>query len=351
MKLIYHSQTLRRVHISHSCYKDFDYIYTRELTKQIKPIFSYEFENCFYLRDTIFTIFPPQIRFELCFHPSEVISLITSIKRLLLLFRPEVNPCDTQYLVATDNWFSGYFHWLLDALPRIVSFLELVDDECTLILPTIHKRYSYIDESLQMLGIKYITAPPARALFIKKLSYIEPLAPSGNYNPQSLILLKNRFHKSFNSYPASSSFAAGRNSDCKVIWISRSKSSRRHLINEADAIDAINTVCSLEIIYPEDLSFNEQKILYSSVSLAISIHGAALSNMLFMPSGSSVLEIRPYEDDSNNCFYSLASTLQINYGFVFAKKISDSLSLQLSDLKIDDFLALKLEVIRLLSIR
>ena len=83
--------------------------------------------------------------------------------------------------------------------------------------------------------------------------------------------------------------------------------------------------------------------------IIIGIHGAGLSNMIFMPFGSSVLEIRPYDDVANNCFYSLAATLNLNYGFAFARKVSQLKSLQTTDLKITDFTPLVLETKRLLA--
>ena len=45
----------------------------------------------------------------------------------------------------------------------------------------------------------------------------------------------------------------------------------------------------------------------------ISNHGAGLTNMLFMKAGGNVLELRHRGDKHNNCYFSLASTLRLNY--------------------------------------
>jgi capsular polysaccharide biosynthesis protein len=43
------------------------------------------------------------------------------------------------------------------------------------------------------------------------------------------------------------------------------------------------------------------------------VHGAGLTNMMFMSKGSKILEIRGKGDSSNNCFFSLASDLEMKY--------------------------------------
>ena len=76
----------------------------------------------------------------------------------------------------------------------------------------------------------------------------------------------------------------------QMFWISRSKSSRRHLVNETDALRQVSDICTLRVVYPEDLDINAQIELFSNAKLIIGIHGPGLSNMIFMPVGSSVLE-------------------------------------------------------------
>ena len=49
----------------------------------------------------------------------------------------------------------------------------------------------------------------------------------------------------------------------------------------------------IEIVYLEDLSFEQQLKLMSKASLLISVHGAALTNVIFMPKMSALIEITP----------------------------------------------------------
>lgn len=58
------------------------------------------------------------------------------------------------------------------------------------------------------------------------------------------------------------------------------------------------------------------RALFNRARLYVAGHGAALSNMVFMPQGSSVVEIRP-DAYLNPCFHSLAEASFIDYYLVF----------------------------------
>jgi capsular polysaccharide biosynthesis protein len=68
-----------------------------------------------------------------------------------------------------------------------------------------------------------------------------------------------------------------------------------------------------QIVHFEELSFMEQATLCSRAHFLIGNHGAGLTNMLFMASGGSVLEFRKKADAKNNCYFSLASALGLDY--------------------------------------
>ena len=51
----------------------------------------------------------------------------------------------------------------------------------------------------------------------------------------------------------------------------------------------------------------------------IGLHGAGLTNMLFMSEKTNVLELRNEEDSHNNCYFSLASDLNLDYYYQLNK--------------------------------
>ena len=54
-----------------------------------------------------------------------------------------------------------------------------------------------------------------------------------------------------------------------------------------------------------------------------SIHGAGLTNMLFMKGGGNILELRRENDNESHCFYALSSDLGHDYYYLNNKGTSD----------------------------
>ncbi len=66
----------------------------------------------------------------------------------------------------------------------------------------------------------------------------------------------------------------------------------------------------------EDYSLQQQVDLLSETKALIGLHGAGLTNMLFMPTGAQLLELRNQGDRSNNCFFSMAADLHHRYYYL-----------------------------------
>ena len=75
-------------------------------------------------------------------------------------------------------------------------------------------------------------------------------------------------------------------------------------------------------------SLNESQQLFKRARAFISPHGALLTNLLFMPPGSAVLEIRPRLFD-NNVYHYLAFIAELPYFMVYAEGAKNT------DLKVD----------------
>jgi len=60
----------------------------------------------------------------------------------------------------TDDWSYGYFHWIADALPRLLVIKELLG-ELTLLLPRRYEGLEFVQSSLRLFGarrIEYVRA-------------------------------------------------------------------------------------------------------------------------------------------------------------------------------------------------
>ena len=96
------------------------------------------------------------------------------------------------------------------------------------------------------------------------------------------------------------------------VYISRQRAAKRTIVNEPEVIDVLLEF-GFQIVCAEDLSLAEQIKMFSAAQHLVSNHGAGLTNMLFMSPGANMLELRHRTDGINNCYFTLASALQLNY--------------------------------------
>lgn len=206
-----------------------------------------------------------------------------------------------------DTRSTGYFHWILDTLPRLYLVKDYLQ-QYPVILPYYYKDYSYIVNSLKLFDADIQYIEKNECLFLENLLIPEHVAPSGNYNPSLLFELKKFILNKIDNHHIS---GQGK------IYVSRAKANRfrRKVINEPDIFPVLKEH-NYRITYFEDLNWFDQIKLMANSNQLISIHGAGLANMLFMPANSKILEIRRKGDSHQNCFFSLASALGYDYYYL-----------------------------------
>jgi capsular polysaccharide biosynthesis protein len=212
---------------------------------------------------------------------------------------------DVPALWITDNWSSDYFHWLLDALPRLQVVQQLHEDGTLLLSATCRTR-EFVRASLSLLGVGPVRFVGDReVLRFAHLMLPTLTAPTGNYNPEIVQGLRTRFR---DGRPGPSPpTAVG-----ERVYLSRGKASKRRIANEADVQHELEA-WGFRTVHFEDHPFEHQVRMAMNARYLISNHGAGLANMLFMAAGSSVLEMRKGGDGQNNCFFALASALDLRY--------------------------------------
>ena len=70
-----------------------------------------------------------------------------------------------------------------------------------------------------------------------------------------------------------------------------------------------------------------------TILVLVGLHGAGLTNMLFMPAKSSIIEIRNNGDSHNNCYFSMAS--ELNHAYYYLLGQGESLQTDDVNIKID----------------
>lgn len=199
-------------------------------------------------------------------------------------------------------WSDNYFHWLLDALPRLAVLDEAGFGELPLIVPD--PPAAFHRESLDLLGIGLDRRTPFGGLHLEPDVLVWPSHAGHTGHPAGWACqwLRARL------LPAARAVSGRRR-----LYVSRAAAPRRRLANE-DEIVAVLEPLGFEAVEPHRLPLREQLSLFASAEAVVGPHGAGLANVLF-GRRVSVLELLD-PGYVNPCIYSLARVLGHDYRYV-----------------------------------
>jgi hypothetical protein len=200
----------------------------------------------------------------------------------LIKRRSEQLGSDEQVGVIHSVWTAGYYHWLTESLPRAL-ILKNRYPAAIPILPD--KKYTGYIDTLKALGFKKVAFFPDET----NLRVDNPIITScpsefGTTAPELLVEVSRRIR-----------FHYGLASDADrslIVYVSRRKARGRFVLNETEVLRSISHFAT-QVVCFEDMSFREQVALLSRTKVLIGIHGAGLTNMMFMPPGGTVIELLP----------------------------------------------------------
>jgi capsular polysaccharide biosynthesis protein len=216
-----------------------------------------------------------------------------------------IRSSDPRLLLIHHHWASGYHHWLTECLLK----LEFIDPaRHVVVLPSDYPAFAR--ESLSMYSFAgTLELPSGRALRARTLT-VAGNPRSGHFNPAHLRALKERIVGQ----------AGGPAADGERLYITRRGEELRRVENEDDVITALSGF-GFEAIDPRTLTFSEQVRLFSGCRVLVSVHGAGLTNCMFMPEGSRVLELyralAPANDGMNACYWRLTAAAGLGYYLQF----------------------------------
>jgi len=227
------------------------------------------------------------------------------------------------YCLLTSPWSPAYYyHWLLDALPRL-SVLEQFDSLKSVPLVVPESLTGFQRDSLALAGI-----PPDRlAGFggncwkVDRLFFPQLLSPTGNPAPMAVSWLRNRFQSSMVAEPTVR----------KRLYVSRRDAPKRRVLNEDAVIDFL-LGRGFEIVCPGNLSFSEQIALFSQAGIVVGPHGAGMTNMVFAPADATLIE---FFGDSyiNGCYWALTNLRGQTHAFLTAPTPTMDYEVSLDDLR------------------
>jgi capsular polysaccharide biosynthesis protein len=210
----------------------------------------------------------------------------------------------------TNEWSHGYFHWITETFPVLIAMVNhRLIDGYQVVLPSDYLQHRFIKESLNIIGVTPLFMDVKTSIKSKNLRTISTSLQPGNYNSELILGLRNKLR--INSKTFVRVFCSRRNAD------------KRRVKNEAEIVSLLASFKFVTVMF-ELLSFEEQRSLASSAVWLIGQHGAGLTNMVFMEQESNVLELRKTGDTTNNCYFSLASALNLNYHYLQCDGENDS---------------------------
>ena len=207
---------------------------------------------------------------------------------------------------VADNWSAEYYHWLCDALPRLYLARQH-DPRLTVLLPASHSGRPYIAATIEAFGIKPpLYLAPDRSTRVKTLHLPTHTALTGHVNEPVIRQVADVVTAAYGA-PRGGDHPADRR-----VYLSRGLAPRRRITNEADVLPVLERH-GFETFHFEQMDFKAQVRLMSQTRYLVSNHGAGLANLMFMPRGGAVLELRKAGDTIHNCFYNLAAAMGVTY--------------------------------------
>jgi hypothetical protein len=205
------------------------------------------------------------------------------------------------YLIIHDQWSRNYYHWMTQALPRLLMAFK-TGKAFQLLIPQNHNS-QFHKQTLKMLGVEHWTFfdNDKRYFKIENLMYPSHDIQVGDYH-DDLIRELAEILQSKTESPYG----------LKRIFVQRTSKKSRLILNEQEVLKVFSK-WNFEVVNFEEFNFQQQSDIAKSASVIAGVHGAGLTNMLFMKAGSKVLELTTALEGEQYYYYTLANALQHNY--------------------------------------
>ena len=277
-------------------------LFESSLMVAFERLFPVHLKNVWILQDAVFS--PGEFKFYTSHTHIENLGPLQFAKRAVLCSTKAWRKIPKGTWVI-DEWSANYFHWMTDCLPRIWEGLER-DPQSPIILPESFRSLGYVVQSLELLPVQVEYFKSRENLRIDTLILTARTATFPNFNPPLIQKTREILASKPTQTPS------------KKVYVSRKLAPKRKAHNELE-VELLLRKRGFDIIHAEQLSVKQQLDLMSETKLLVCLHGAALTNMLFLPSDAKVLELRNIGDSVTQCYFNLASALGLDYFYTLNK--------------------------------
>lgn len=273
-----------------------------------------------YSRDFFILSHEKQILFESALSSQRALEENGALDTLLW---PRSTALAGEYCILANRSCRAYYHWLIDVLPKlsIIGQFEHLKS-VSLLLPKDLSPYHWA--SLELAGIprERVTLIDAGYHTVDRVYFPEMLAPWGSISPHAVSWLRTHLLKKAELSPR----GTGRR-----IYVSRRDANQRRVVNEEEIINYVSNL-GFEVVCPGEMSLADQIALFSSVDTVIAPHGAGSTNMVFAPTGATLIEF--FGDNYvNGCYWALTNICSQRHAFIIGPSTWLDYHIPLADLR------------------
>ncbi len=210
---------------------------------------------------------------------------------------------------VTDLFSNTYFHWMCEAVPRLL-IASSFDTGFPVLLPSVLKTIPFVQQILVLFpetNVRWVER--RRPAAISELLWISTMGSGYQFNPPLMKFLRSRLLRA-----AAVHTVEPRN---RRLYVSRARCRYRKILNE-DEILAVLDHFGFETVFLEDFSLKKQMAICENAEILLGCHGAGLTNMLFMRPGAVVVELQR-RNSWPTCYFRLAHALGNQYFYLFCK--------------------------------
>lgn len=233
-------------------------------------------------------------------------------------------------LVIHNPWCPGYFHWITEALVRLFLYEKSRKNQnIPILLPIQFKELGYVLDSIASLSKRDIIFLEKNHIAkIQNLHFVSNPTYTGFYHKDIIEGLKKKILRALPELPGRAQ---------RKIYVTRKDANNRLIVNEEEVV-ALLVQYDFEVVSFEQMTFLEQVSLMQETRLLISIHGAGLTNLMFMAKGGSILEFQLTPNNSHNysnLYFKLSAISNINYLYQFCPPAERNRNIYNADLIVD----------------
>ena len=215
---------------------------------------------------------------------------------------PKVKVTGIEIAVCHNQWSAeNYYHWLIDSLPRLLALRTLYPG-MKLMLPrasALQPIPEFISSSATLMGFaNQISLNPRQIMSAQSVILPSLTATSLTQRPELVRQVREELI---------AALCPEEVRPFRRVYAARDQGYPRNLLNEA-AVEEWLVQEGFEKVYFEHMTLLEQVRLMRETDVLLGVHGAGMTNLIFLPDTSRTIEIHNKEY-GDPCYLRLASCL------------------------------------------